>query len=272
MLQPPHNLRVAHGRNLEYLLFMPLIPAPLPNDLITLQNGGAEAVLNRQRYPEFQGVQGEPTYSHNKPQDAMREAFAALKVAAKRASSGNRQQIYLGDPAIELLYGRANKKKDEQDCDVVGYVLQGGSYGYVLGEGKGADVLKAKKQLDAALDLIRARKTDPGPVFGAVLVTNRLRYLEWNEVRKQWVAYVNNSEEQHITARLQQNVRIARPTLQQDRVYLLDGSDDGLPVWNIVRGPQPFTIYIHDRRPGTERGTFRPLSFGAGTIELHYMS
>ncbi len=258
--------------HLDYIRFMPLTPASLPNDLITYQNGGAEAVLNRQRYAEFEAVQGEPAYSQNKPQDAMREAFAALKIAAKRASAGNRQQIYMGDPAIEILYGRANKKKDEQDCDVVGHILQGGSYGYFLGEGKGADILKAKKQLDAAVDLIRAKRKDPGAVFGAVLVTNRLRYLEWNAVRKQWAAYVNNVEEQHITSRLQQNVKTARPTLQQDRVYLLDGPEDGLPIWNIVKGPQPFTIYTHDRRPGTERGIFRPLGFGAGTIEIHYVS
>ncbi len=251
---------------------MPLTPASMPNDLITLQNGGAGAVLNRQRYTEFEAVQGEPTYSQSKPQDATREAFAALKIAAKRASSGTRQQIYLGDPAIEVLYGRSNKKKDEQDCDVVGYVLQGGSYGYFLGEAKGTDIIKAKSQLDAAMERIRAKTVDPGPVLGAVLVTNRLRYFEWHLVRKQWVAYVNNAEEPHITSRLQQNVKNAKPTLQQDRVYLLDGSEDGLPVWNIVKGPQPFTIYTHDRRPGTERGIFRPLGFGAGTIEVHYVS
>ncbi len=251
---------------------MPLIPVSLPNDLITIQQGGAAAVMNRQRYPELEAVQGEPTYSQGNPHGAMREAFAALKIAGKRSAAGTRQKIYMGDPAIEVLYGRANKKKDEKDCDVVGYVLQGGSYGYFLGEGKGAEILKAKEQLDTGADRIRAKTTDPGPILGAVVVTNRLRYLEWNAVRKQWVAYVNNSEEPHITARMQPNVNRAKPTLQADRIYLLDGSEDGLPLWNIVKGPQPFTIYIHDRRPGTERGIFRPLNFGAGTIEVHYVS
>lgn len=249
---------------------MPITPIAIPADLITFQEGGAHAVLNRARYPELNAVRGEPTYSQRTPQDAAREAFAGLKVAGKRSASGDRQQISLGDSAVEILYGR-QKKKDEQDCDVVGYVLEGGAYGYYLGEGKGADILKAKKQFDAAIELIKAKKTDPGPVFGAVLVTNRLRYLEWNETRQQWLAYVNNAPEPHITARLQQNIATARPTLQRDRVYLLDGSEDGLPSWNIVKSAQPFKIYIHERRPGTERGSFRPLPLGNGTIEVYYV-
>lgn len=121
------------------------------------------------------------------------------------------------------------------------------------------------------MELIKAKKTDPGPVLGAVVVTNRLRYLEWNETRQQWLAYVNNAAEPHITARLQQNIAAAKPTLQRDRVYLLDGSEDGLPSWNIIKSAQPFKIYIHERRPGTERGTFRPLTSGNGAIEVYYV-
>ncbi|MBV9156253.1 MAG: hypothetical protein JO097_08310, partial [Acidobacteriaceae bacterium] len=166
---------------------MPLTKAPLPNDLLAPRNGGTGAVLNRQRYPEFESVRGEPTYSANKPQDALREAFAALQIARKRAAAGARQQVYIGDAAVEMLYGRPNKRPDEKDCDVVGYVLQGTSYGYFLGEGKGADILKAKEQFDAAANLLRARKTDPGPILGAVVVTARLRSFEWSALRKQWV-------------------------------------------------------------------------------------
>lgn len=95
---------------------MPLTPIAVPADLITLHDGGAGAVLNRARHPELKAVKGEPTYSQRTPQDAAREAFAALKVASKRNASGDRQQIFLGDSTVELLYGR-QKKKDEQDCE-----------------------------------------------------------------------------------------------------------------------------------------------------------
>ncbi len=252
---------------------MPLSKTPLPNDLLTPQNGGTGAVLNRHRYPEFEAVRGEPTYSAQKPQHAMREALAALQIARKCAPAGDRQQVYLGAAAVEILYGRANKRADEKDCDVVGYVLQGSSYGYFLGEGKGAEILKAKQQFDAATNLLSARKTDPGPILGGVIVTPRLRYFEWSPVRKQWIAYIDNLEERHITDRLQQNVVKAKPTLQQDRIYLLDGPEEnGLPTWNIVaKASQPFTVYVHDRHPGSTRGTFRPLSLGSGTLEIHYV-
>jgi hypothetical protein len=133
-------------------------------------------------------------------------------------------------------------------------------------------MLKAKKQLEAALKLIGARRTNPGPVLGAVIVTNRLRYLKWDSTIRQWIAYLNGAQEPHITARMQENARAAKPTLQTDRIYLLDGSDDGLPVWNIVKGSQPFTIYEHDRSVGNDRGTFRPLRFGLGTIEVYFVS
>jgi hypothetical protein len=252
---------------------MPLTKAVLPNDLITLQSGGTTAVLNRQRYSEFAAVTGEPVFAHNQMQDAMREAFAALQIARKRAAAGAQQQVYLGQAAIDMLYGRP-KQEGEKDCDVVGYILQGNSYGYFLGEGKGAGVLDAKKQIDAASDLIRAKTTNPGPVLGAVIVMPRLRYFEWVAARNQWVAYVDNVEERHITARLQQNVAAARPTLQPDRIYLLDGPEEnGLPTWNIVaKSPQPFTVYVHDRQPASNRGIFRPLSLGTGTLEIHYVS
>ncbi|MBV9154628.1 MAG: hypothetical protein JO097_00065 [Acidobacteriaceae bacterium] len=219
-------------------------------------------------------MRGEPAYSANKPQDALREAFAALQIARKRAAAGARQQVYIGDAAVEMLYGRPNKRLEEKDCDVVGYVLQGSSYGYFLGGRRITKKKKAKEQFDAAANLLRARKTDPGPILGAVVVTARLRSFEWSALRKQWVAYVDTAEERHITARLQQNVANAKPTLQQDRIYLLDGPEEnGLPTWNIVaRGSQPFTVYIHDRHAGSTRGTFRPLILGSGTVEIHYVA
>jgi hypothetical protein len=112
---------------------MPLIPIAIQPDLITYQNEAASAVLNRQRYTEFRLVTGEPTYQQKQPQDAVREAFAALKIAEKADSAGTHQQVYVGDPAIQILYGRS-KKKDEQDCDVVGYLISGSAYGYFLAE------------------------------------------------------------------------------------------------------------------------------------------
>ena len=72
---------------------------------------------------------------------------------------------------------------------------------------------------------------------------------------------------------MQPNVAAVFPSLQQDRIYLVDGPEEnGLPVWNIVKGLQPFTVYVHERRPGTQRGAFRPLNLGTGTLEVHYVS
>jgi hypothetical protein len=251
---------------------MPLNKALLPNDLITFHDGGRAAVLNRQTYPELQAVEGEPTYSPGSPRGAMREAFVAWKIAGKRAAEGSRQRVYLGDPAIEILYGRIKKKKNERDCDVVGYICYHGSYGYFLGEGKGASIADAKEQFDQAETLLKGRTKEPGPILGAVIAMDRLRYFEWSAIRKQWVAYVDNVEERNITNTLEPNVAKAKPTLQQERIYLLDGPEEyGLPTWNIVKGHQPFTIYVHDRRPGTERGSFRPVRVGTGPLEVHYL-
>ena len=101
---------------------MPLTKLAIPADLISLSSDGVR--LNREKYPEFRSVEGEPSLSGKNPRRdaALREALVALHIAKKRATQGDRQFVYLGEPAVRFLYGGA-KEQGEQDCDVVGRIL-----------------------------------------------------------------------------------------------------------------------------------------------------
>jgi hypothetical protein len=252
---------------------MPLTKLAISPDLIS--SAGDSVRLNSEKYPEFSSVEGEPSLSAKNPRRdaALREAFVALHVAKKRASQGDRQFVYLGEPAIRFLYGRA-KDEAEQDCDVVGRILQR-EYGYWLAEGKGADVQKALAQFEVAKACIDRNRDAAGPVLGALVATNRLRYLRWIDQRRQWVAFLDNAEETRITARLQENIARAKPTLQREKVYLLDGPEDDrnkLPLWSVNSSePQPMTVWIHDRT-GSDRGQFRPLQVGQGRVQIFYVA
>lgn len=251
---------------------MPLTRIAIPTDLISFADNTAR--LNREKYAEFKSVEGEPALSDDNPQyaDAAREAFVALQVARKLAPQGDRQFVYLGARAIQLLYGRP-KKKLERDCDVVGRILQR-EYGYWLAEGKGTDISDALAQIQVAKACIDRNPAAAAPVIGALVAMPRLRYLQWIEPRRQWVAFVDQAEERNITARLQENIAKARPTLQRDRIYLLDGPEDDraqLPLWAVNNSePQPMTVWIHDRRTG-DRGQFRPLEVGQGRVQIFYV-
>jgi hypothetical protein len=144
----------------------------------------------------------------------------------------------------------------------------------MLAEGKGANILDALHQFHAAQGLLERRRQDPGPTIGAIIVVPRLRYLQWNNQRLMWVAYLDSAEEVHITARLQGNIAQAQPTLQKDKVYLLDGPEDDkkLPSWAINPQIQPFTVYVDDRRLPSARGQFRPLQLGSGTLQVYYVA
>jgi hypothetical protein len=251
---------------------MPLSKLAIPSDLI-LSSGDAVR-LNSEKYPEFRSVEGEPSLSAKNPRRhaALREAFVALHIAKKRASQGDRQFVYLGEPAIRFLYG-GTKDEGEQDCDVVGRILQR-DYGYWLAEGKGADIQKALAQLEVAKACIDRNRDAAGPVFGALVAMSGMRYLQWIGQRRQWVAFLDLAEEPRITDRLQENIAKARPTLQTDKVYLLDGPEDDrnrLPIWAVNSEPQPLTVWIHDRKTG-DRGQFRPLQVGQGRVQIFYVA
>lgn len=257
---------------------MPLVKAPVPKDLLTVQQRGTAGVLNSQSHPDFSKVRGQPTLDLKKPQwdAAAREALAALILIRKLAGEGLDQFLYLGEDAVRFLYGRA-KQQGEQDCDVIARVLDSASYGYWLGEGKGADLLKAKAQFDTACGLLAGHRTQPGPVCGAVIVMPRLRYLEWMPHRDQWVAFLDAKEEMHITERLQPSIALSKPALQTDKIYLLDGPDDrlgehSLPIWCIHNENQPYTVWVHYRVGGNDRGSFRPLAVGQGRMYLYYVA
>jgi hypothetical protein len=261
---------------------MPLTPIPVPQHIVVRTHGGSGVALNRTKYPELARVEGEPVLSAKNPafDAAAREAFAALSIARKMGAAGTRQRIFLGEPAVHLIYGRA-KHDQEKDCDVVGYGLSGKNYAYWLGEGKGDDLLGAVQQFEAVQARLAVRHpdpaqpNDPGPgiVASALIVTNRLRYLEWNATRRRWIAYNGAAELPVVTARLEPNIARARPTLQSDKVYLIDGPEDAqfLPLWAITPGPQPWTLHTHERRGG-DRGQFRPVKVGAGLLELFLVS
>jgi hypothetical protein len=251
---------------------MPLTRIIVPSDLISF--AGKAARLNREKYPELRSVEGEPAVSNENPNyaDAAREAFVAFQLARKLAPQGDRQFVYLGAAAIQFLYGRPKKEK-EKDCDVVGRVLQR-DYGYWLAEGKGTDIAGALAQFQVAKTCIDRNPAASGPVIGALVATPRLRYLQWIETRRQWVAFLNDAPESHITDRLQENIAKARPTLQPDKIYLLDGPEDNkakLPLWAINSEPQPMAVWIHDRTTG-DRGQFRPLEVGQGRVQMFYVA
>ena len=260
---------------------MPLAPIPIPGNLITKTHGATGVTLNRQQYPELQIVEGEPALSARNPafDAALREAFAALCVVRKLAPGGTRQRVFLGEAAIRLIYGRA-KREEEKDCDVVGYGLSGKDYGYWLAEGKGDDLEGAVQQFEAVRPHLETRRHNPaddrdpraGLIYGSLIVTNRLRYLEWNERRKLWIALNGALELPVVTARLQPNIARVRPTLQQDKVYLIDGPEgpDNLPLWALTPGIQPWPIFVHERL-GRDRGQFRPLRIGAGGLEVYFV-
>jgi hypothetical protein len=261
---------------------MPLIPFPIATNVITKAQGGTAVTLNRAQYPDLARVEGEPTISLKHPafDAAIREAFAALSIARKLTAMGARQRIFLGDEAVRLVYGGA-KGKDEKDCDVVGYGLSGKDYGYWLAEGKGDDLEKAIAQFEAVRPRLETRRPDPanpkdpgpGLICGAMIVTNRLRYLQWNNQRRAWVALNGAIELAEISSRLKQDIDRAKPTLQADKVYLLDGPEapDRLPLWAITPAVPPWTVLIHQRSSG-DRGQFRPLRLGAGTLELFFVA
>jgi hypothetical protein len=251
---------------------MPLTRIVIPSDLISFADNTAR--LNREKYPEFKSVEGEPAVSKENPNyaDAAREAFVAFQLARKLAPQGDRQFVYLGAAAIQFLYGRPKKEK-EKDCDVVGRILQR-EYGYWVAEGKGTQISEALQQLEVGKACIDRNPTAAHPVIGALIATPRLRYLQWIEPRRQWVAFLNDAQESHITDRLQDNVARARPTLQRDKIYLLDGPEDDkakLPVWAINSEPQPMTVWIHDRTTG-DRGQFRPLLVGQGRVQIFHVA
>jgi hypothetical protein len=259
---------------------MPLVKLNIADDLVTFRHGGAEACLNRQRYEDLRFVTGEPSLAHVNPDRsaAVREAFAALQIVQRRAASGANQFVYLGDEAVHYLYGRA-KQNNEQDCDVVARLLKGQQYGYCLAEGKGADVLKAVAQFEAARLRLETRPIDAGPVLAALVVMPRLRYLEWNQRRNQWVAYTDGVEDRIITNRLLPNVEQAaqrrRPALHPSKRYLIDGPEDDemrLPSWAINNEQQPFTVWAHDRTGSSQYGSFRPVLIGTGPLQIYYVN
>src|SRR5262249_16023187 len=140
------------GRAWDRRHIMPLTKMPLPSDLLSFANNTVS--LNRERYAELRFVEGEPPLST--PGSSLREAFVALEVAKRRASQGESQFVYLGDRAVQFLYGRP-KRDGEKDCDVVSRVLQGQTYGYLLAEGKGANIADALTQLETAKECIGGR-------------------------------------------------------------------------------------------------------------------
>ena len=252
---------------------MPLEEMVLPPDLIATQQGGGSIALNRKQYPALGLVNGEPTFSkggsHN--HGPLREAFAALTIAQKCSPSGSNQTVYLGNSSVQLLYGR-NKHPGEKDCDVVGRVRNGSQYGYWLGEGKGQTITDAVKQLQTAEDLLQMHRKSPGAVIGSVIVASRLRTFEWNQDRGRWLGYTGRHEDHLVTERLTTNLPRSGPSLQTDKIYLVDGEVDSLllPAWAVnAIGPQPWTIWVHDRGGSGRRGAFRPLRVGLGAVSLY---
>ncbi len=235
----------------------------------------ANGQLNTGRHKELARVTGSPALAEVNPQinDAAREAFAALYCAGYCSGEGRGEQVYLGDAGVQFLYGR-NKRSGEQDCDVIARVMHSAEYGYVLGEGKGADIGKAKEQLDTACRLLAAHPTQPGPVWGAVVVMSGLNYMEWHAGRNQWVAWEDAIEKKEMTARLSE---AAAQSFQKDHIYLLDGPEDSkdgrmLSTWCILPGKQPFAVWSHERSATGGRGSFRPVRVGQGQLKIFYVA
>jgi hypothetical protein len=251
---------------------MPLTPRPLPENLVSFCDGGTRVQLNVTRYRQFARVVGSPEMASVKPDRsaAEREAYAALLLANLLHTPGAGQCVYLGKEAAHFLYGRANHA-NEMDCDVVARVLYRGSYGFALAEGKGSDLAKAHRQFQSAQSLLRKR----GAVHEANIVTNNLRWLEWNQQRRQWEGQINNRFDRKITEDIQEAVLAENPPLLTDKLYLLDSPHaDGqlLPGWCVNRdGIAGDIIYVHDRS-GTGLRTLRKVLVGAGPIHLVYVT
>ena len=249
---------------------MPLTKKHLPEGLVF-----ANGQLNTGRHKELGRVTGCPALAEVNPQinDAAREAFAALYCAGYCSGEGRGEQVYLGEAAVQFLYGR-KKKKGEQDCDVIARVMHSAEYGYVLGEGKGADIGKAKEQFDTACRLLAAHPTQPGPVWGAVIVMAALNYLEWDPRRHQWVAWKDAIEDENMTRRLREDAAVS---LQRDHIYLTGGPEDSkdgrrLSTWCVLPGDQPFAVWTHERSATGGRGSFRPVRVGQGQLKIFYVA
>lgn len=247
---------------------MPLTKKHLPEGLAF-----ANGELGTNAHPLLSKVSGRPTFDPMKKAPAEREAFAALCCAGLCSGEGRGEQVWLGEDAVQFLYGR-NKRGGEQDCDVIARVMRSAEYGYVLGEGKGADIGKAKEQLDTACRLLAAHATQPGPVWGAVVVMSGLKYVEWNVTRKRWVVWGESGEDGPRTEDLHESAAL---WLQKDYIYLLDVPDDArderkLSRWCIQHQNQPFGVWTHQRTEAGQRGSFRPLRVGQGQLKIYYVA
>ena len=242
----------------------------MPDNLVIFSQGGTRAALNVALYPEFRHVQGAPEFSETKGDRAaaQREAFAALLIARQTAPFGDQPRIYLGEDSQRFLYGRA-KRENEMDCDVVGHVMHSSSYSYLLGEGKGADLTKAFDQMSCAASLLRPR----GVIGGGYIVTNNLRWLEWDMAKKQWVGMLNSLHNARLTEDVLDAAQSADPPLMTDKLYLVDSPHDttqSLPSWCINPRMEYNEIYVQDRsRPGSR--TLRKLLLGNGPVRLVYV-
>jgi hypothetical protein len=239
---------------------MPLAKSPLPAGLLL------SGQLNRAGHPQLGPVTGEPTVDAARPQwDAVgREAYAALIIAGLCPGGC----VRLGAEAALFLYGRA-KHAREKDCDVIGSTT---TPEYYLGEGKGADIGKAVQQLEAVAQQL-AKHAQKGPVAGSYVVMPRLRYLEWNTTKSQWMAYTDGVVEEHITNRVQDPINNTNPPFLRDRIYLLDQPDtlkdqNSLPTWCIQQGSPRYEIGVHDRSAGA---AVSPLRVGNGNVYIIYV-
>jgi hypothetical protein len=246
---------------------MPLQRIAIPQDLVTA-GPNANFVLNRRAHPELNGVTGEPEGGVRDA--ALREAFAALQIVREQDPRTADPFVFLGEAAVHYVYGRA-KRSQEMDCDVVGSTYRYQRNGYLLGEGKGTEVIHAKEQFDAVAALLRARDIGAGPVLGALIVSSSLRYLEWDVRQRTWIAYHGDKPQPNVTARLQQNIAGARYPLDRKRVYLIDGPADEnnnlLPKW-FLNAPvsQPFPVWVQQNAYA-----YFPLRVGEGQIRIYYV-
>jgi hypothetical protein len=248
---------------------VPLAKITIPNDLVM-----GDGCLNRRRYPVLERVEGEPTPT-TEPNGMVCEAYAALRVA-QRWGQGRNQFVYLGVRAAQYLYP-GGRPQGTPDCDVVGRISIRGSMGFLVGEGKGTDILHAYEQLVAAAALIAARRDAMAPVVGGLVVAHALRYLEWTNGR--WVAYhIDGTIDVNTTNRWAEH----RPgPYLTDMAYLLGGRVDAeqRPMWAVnkqSRGGKPwneadpYLVWVHERSVG-ERA-LRQLRIGSGQLQLFYVN
>ncbi|MBL8209336.1 MAG: hypothetical protein JNK87_01415 [Bryobacterales bacterium] len=223
--------------------------------------------INR-RHEGCATIQGEPTPNPKDQSAPAREAFAALVVAGLLAGSEG-HQVTLGDEAIQLLYGRTHKKKDEKDCDVVGKAMRSGQWKYVLADGKGSHLAGAVAQFEAA-----ATRLPAGSVWRAYVVTNSLRYWKWHVRREQWVAWKDTAEDQQTTRREGEK---AADQFRRDRVFLLNtpGARQAERLSNWCIDPliqQPFQVYEYFKSPHGGPGSFSPVRVaGTATLWIYYV-